>query len=121
MNTRVNYLYRDAANYKQWHSVVLAGELTDAQRALITGALDDGDYFIAEQVGLPNLRERWRSHYDDIDHVWHELTSIDTVDDPPTVTETAATFAARFAGITWDEPAAIARLDAWIANTPPGT
>ena len=101
--------------------MVFAGELTDAERALITNALDEGDYFIAEQVGLPNLRERWSSHYDDLDHVWHELTNIETVDDSPTTGETAAEFAARFAAITWDEKAALARLDAWIANTPPGT
>lgn len=119
MNSKLEYTYRDGSNYKQHGSVVFAGEITDAERVTIKAALDDENWFLAEQVGLPNLRERWDSHFDD-DHIWHELDEIVTVDEEPTVTETVHEFAARFAGIEWDVEAGQKQLDQWIASTRAG-
>ena len=31
MNTIIEYLYRDASNYKQWNKVVIRGELSSEQ------------------------------------------------------------------------------------------
>ena len=68
MNTKINYLYRDASNYKQYNSAVLAGEFKPEDLEFIY-SVQDCEFFIPEQVGLPCDR------FDDItedDHCWAE-------------------------------------------------
>ena len=113
MNTRVEYLYRDADNYKQFASVVLSGEITPEERARIATALDNGEYFIPSQVGLEDLQTRMPFFPNpDSDHVWHELDAnlgITLVDYPPTGDAGIHEFASKFTG-EWDIPAAMKRL-----------
>lgn len=52
-NTKLTLLYRDAGNYKEYQTEVLAGEVTTEQLAAMAAKLDDGTYLVAEQVGLP--------------------------------------------------------------------
>ena len=52
-NTRIDFLYRDAANYKFPQHAVISGSITDMQIQTILGCLNDGEYFIPSQVGLP--------------------------------------------------------------------
>ena len=121
-NTRLTYRYRDASNYKQTHAVVFAGRITDDQLRRLAEHLDEASYFIAEQVGLPNLRERWESHYDD-DHVWHELDLPDDVeytDAQPTDPRAVSDFVDAFVATEWDETAAIEQFERWKRSTPPG-
>jgi hypothetical protein len=47
MNTRVEYLYRDGSNYKQWSAVVFGG--TD-DTGLLRRALDREEHVIAHQA-----------------------------------------------------------------------
>ena len=85
MNIRMEYLYRDAANYKWWGSVVVAAcdavpsavEAQDAARAILI----DGAHFDAVQADLPDLREAdWD---DELDHDWHELVGFaETAEEP---------------------------------------
>lgn len=56
MNTTMNYLYRDASNYKVWNTVVLSGQITEEQKKQIFDCLAEGDNFIPSQVGLPEKR-----------------------------------------------------------------
>jgi hypothetical protein len=100
-NTQIEYMYRDASNYKQSDSLIFAGNNTDEQRATILGALD-ADRFIPEQVGLEDLGERFGGSYDD-DSPWHELVGIELTEAEPSVPgeESIADFAQRFVGITW--------------------
>jgi hypothetical protein len=72
VNTRLEYLYRDASNYKRWGEVVFAGEPTAALRERFTSALHEGEWFIAEQVRLPNVFLDDFPINDD-DHCWHEF------------------------------------------------
>lgn len=77
-NTLVDYMYRDASNYKQHLFVVLEGRMTKDQATALCGMLDEGEYFLPGMVGLPAAP--WSegadgSHYDD-DHPWHELTGL---------------------------------------------
>jgi hypothetical protein len=116
-NTRLTYQYRDASNFKETHAVVFAGRITDDQLRRLAEHLDDVVHFIAEQVGLPNLRDRWESHYDD-DHVWHELVlpgHVEYTDAPPTDPRTVSDFVDVFVATEWDEAAAIDQLEQWEA------
>lgn len=85
MNTRIMYQYRDADNYKQFEEVVIPGEITEQDKALILSKRDEGQYFIPSQVGLNDLQERMCSPIGESDHVWHELEEEDislTPDEP---------------------------------------
>lgn len=75
------YLYRDAGNYKVWGKLLLEGELNDEKTARLTSRLEDGELFIAEQIGIPTLYEElWRECQcepsDELDHAWHEFSEI---------------------------------------------
>ena len=70
MNTKIEYLYRDASNYKVWNECVIRGEISEEQIETIIGCLNCGEYFIPEQVGLPATR--FGSATED-DHCWMEL------------------------------------------------
>lgn len=76
MNTRIDYLYRDASNYKQPNSVVVSGLFTARQVGEILGCLNDGEYFIPSQVGLPETRF---GEITEDDHCWLNLEVIASV------------------------------------------
>ena len=107
INTRVIYLYRDGANNKQEDDPVLAGALTDVQKAAIFSACDEECRFIASQVGLSDLQMRWRDRGyafpTDDDHVWSELVALEDTPDATTLDLSAAQFAERFTHVArWD-------------------
>ena len=89
-NTRIDYLYRDADNYKMPNSVVVKGLLSEDQKKIIMSSLQDGEFFIPSQVGLPETRvdEFWDR---ESDHVFFELDedSFTETDEEPTVAVTA--------------------------------
>jgi hypothetical protein len=69
-----DYLYRDASNYKAWGSLLLEGGATKEDIGVLRTRLDSGEFFIAEQVGVPALyAELWKlsDGPSDDDHVWH--------------------------------------------------
>ena len=71
MNTRIDYLYRDACNYKTWNSVVICGLLSDRQKQEILNCLACGDYFIPSDVGLPEVR--FDEFNSEVDTDWFEM------------------------------------------------
>lgn len=77
INILVQYLYRDAGNNKIWGDVVFSNRKNLDFSVLekgIKNSLIDGEFFVAEDVGLPSLRFE---HYDEkLDHGWHEYFSI---------------------------------------------
>lgn len=84
-NTKIEYLYRDASNYKQWNEAVLAGEFTKDDIDKIRDVMD-GEFFCPEQVGLPLVRPD--DSYTEDDHCWSELDpegGISLTDEAPTV------------------------------------
>lgn len=77
MNVLLEYLYRDAGNNKIWGDVVFLNRRNldvSALDADIKSALIDGEFFVAENVGLPPLC--FESHDEKLDHEWHEYFSI---------------------------------------------
>ena len=95
MNTNFGFLYRDGCNYKKWNEVILSGCLTSNQKSDIISTLNDGEYFIPEQIGLPV--ERFGAITED-DHCWCELAleDINDTNDPPTIEMTAEELYRRF-------------------------
>lgn len=71
INTKIEYLYRDADNYKVWNFCVIPGVVSKEQQKQIFDCLDEGQYFIPNRVGLPEKK------FDDFDpqadHPWFEL------------------------------------------------
>lgn len=73
MNTRIQYLYRDADNYKVHNECVVEGEFDRAQIQEMLACCDCGEYFIPRQVGLP---EKQFENFDPaVDHCWFELAA----------------------------------------------
>lgn len=72
MNSRCEYLYRDASNFKRWGEIVFAGRADEELLARLHAALHDGEWFIASQVRVPEL---FFVEYplDQDDHCWHEF------------------------------------------------
>jgi hypothetical protein len=111
MNTYLCYQYRDASNYKTDIEFVLSGSVgcDDLQ-----DCLDDGEYFIPSQVGLPDIQDQMSGEFPtDDDHVWHELLTAEPTDAAPTWHMSAREILALFkraATDGWDEAAAAERL-----------
>jgi hypothetical protein len=113
-NTRIAYHYTDADGYSTSTSVVLEGELSDAEIDSIVNSLDDGEFFIPSQVGLIDLQAYLQTHdvvdnhtdighYDPFgengsDHVWHTIDreSFERTTDDPTVGVTTKQLIASF-------------------------
>lgn len=71
-----DYLYRDASNYKVFGSAWLAGTLTKDEQSEIFACCSGGEFFIAEQIGIPALYQGLYEHGGgptEDDHVWHTL------------------------------------------------
>jgi hypothetical protein len=84
-NTALVYLYRDAANYKEWGRVVFEGPIDDELRRRVTSALMSSENFVAEAVRVPQLfpylecDEDFDERYD---HGWHEFHDFEETDEP---------------------------------------
>lgn len=85
MNIRMEYLYRDAGNYKNWGEVVFSNAASmpiGHIEKLVVEALFERLYFVARSAGLPDL------HFTDrkveLDHDWHEFHGLAETDEPPT-------------------------------------
>lgn len=105
-NTKISYLYRDAYNYKQHNECVVEGVLTDEQKAIIMGCLNEGEYFIPGQLGMPEKRFEKVS---DADHCWFELEAngFQPTNEEATLTINAEELVTAFqkAKENWDEMA----------------
>ena len=104
MNTRIEYLYRDADNFKLRTEVVLCGHLSADQIRVILESLQDSFYFIPSQVGLPENRF---SDTTEADYCWFELEEGDFYDtkESPSVEITPAVLTKAFetAAGNWKE------------------
>ncbi len=81
-----DYCYRDASNYKAWGSLLLQGLASSADVCELVNHFDSGEFFIAEQLGVPPLyADLWAlsGGLSVDDHVWHTFSELRpaTVDD----------------------------------------
>ena len=75
----LEYLYRDADNFKAWGALLLKGALTDAQVAEMRSKFEGEKFFIAEQISIPPLyQELWAysGGLTESDHTWHEFFAV---------------------------------------------
>lgn len=76
MNIRLEYLYRDSGNFKNWGEVIFINKNNydplylekEAEKLLM-----DGMFFIADKAKVPNLR--FHDYKESLDHNWHEFRS----------------------------------------------
>ena len=108
--TIFEYLYRDAGNFKAFGAIALEGRINNADRESIRAKLNSGEFFIAEQIGVPPLYVQlyqWSDGPTASDHCWHEFVGFREIDSPEsgvTYVSDAATFATRFVAVTgWEE------------------
>ena len=79
MYTKIEYLYRDAGNWKQYNEFIVSGALALSD---LKPYLHDGEFFIPGELGLDNL---FPVPFDEDDHPWHEILVITETSEPPTV------------------------------------
>lgn len=75
----LEYLYRDASNYKAWGEILLSGIPSQSGIAALTACLESGVYFVAEQVGIPAVyKELWdlSGGRTSDDHALHEFVAL---------------------------------------------
>jgi len=73
------YLYRDASNYKAWGEIFLSGTPTQNDIDALRACLESGEYFVAEQVGIPAVyKELWdlSGGPNSDDHALHEFVDL---------------------------------------------
>lgn len=106
-NTQVEYMYRDAGNYKQFKQFVFKGIITPSQIKIISQSfLPDFEPtdFLPRQVGLLPLCP-WtddENYDDDLDHMIHTIETIKLVDSPADTDLHPADLANKFAAAIAD-------------------
>ena len=74
--TLFDYRYRDGGNFKANGTIALEGEANTLLVHAALSRLEDGEYFVAEQLGVPPLQPqlyRWSGGPTPDDHGWHEF------------------------------------------------
>lgn len=107
MNTKINYTYRDASNYK-------AGGCEIVKGIIQVSDFNAKEYFIPHEVGLPELQQQL-THYNgggftDDDHVYHELDDCEPTEDKPTIELTGKEFIQKYNNAPNDVLAEMERL-----------
>lgn len=75
----LEYLYRDADNFKAYGGILLTGNVAENYVSQIESLLESGEYFVAEQVGIPVLYSglwKFSNGPTSADHAFHEFIKI---------------------------------------------
>ncbi|TCV90558.1 hypothetical protein [Sulfurirhabdus autotrophica] len=104
------YLYRDASTYKVWGEIFLSGVPSQNDIAVLLARLESGEYFVAEQVGIPTLyKELWdlSGGPNCDDHALHEFVALRAVSEDESkslrIFGDLSSFLKRFEAVTmWD-------------------
>jgi len=73
-----NYLYRDADNYKSWGTRIFRGTRFPGDLERLQAATEDGEHFVATQVGLTPQQPGMISFPSPADHGYHEIPEDET-------------------------------------------
>lgn len=72
--TIFEYAYIDGSNYKAFGELWLSGDISGDERSFIASKLDSGQFFVAEQIGIPPLYDELFKYSNGVtpdDHGWH--------------------------------------------------
>jgi hypothetical protein len=97
MNTLIAYQYRDAANYKEFDTVIIHGQLSLSD---IEEYLYEKEFFIPSEIGLKDLQPE---NLTPDDHIWHEILEISYTNEKPTVNITAEKIISNFRKASLEE------------------
>lgn len=79
-NIKFNYLYRDSGNYKKYGFVIFTNpdniELIEVEKR-VRSKLIDGQWFYADEWGLPELFFEWVDFR--VDPTWHEFEGVEYI------------------------------------------
>lgn len=93
-NVKLNYLYRDASNYKAWGEVIFANpeglSLEEIEKSLTSYFLA-GMFFVASQVGIPEVFLFYKYPFSEDDHFFHEFDSVEYTSEQVTDSEGRST------------------------------
>lgn len=81
--TEVHYVYRDASNFKSHGKVAMLGSITVRQEEMIRSRCDSGEFFVAEQIGVPPLYGKlyeFSNGPTPDDHCFHQFMSFEIVE-----------------------------------------
>lgn len=79
MNVELEYVYRDAGNYKNFGTVIFCNRKSYSIEWLekeIEKWLIDREFFIAEQIKVPTLYFTDYAYSPALDHEWHQFLGI---------------------------------------------
>lgn len=95
-NTKVVYRYTDASNYHTRNEAVLRGVLSEEQKQLIFGCLDEGKFFVPQAVCL-DMALPWEYDPQEDHPFWTlDADSFELTTKTPTVNMTVDEFVNRF-------------------------
>lgn len=104
MNTRIEYMYRDASNYKAYGEAVLRGTISESEKEAIGKALYDGEFFIPEEVGLDGLAGDLGVLDEEHDHPFHTIEGFfETEGSPTDLAPSAEEFVKLMLGMTQEK------------------
>jgi hypothetical protein len=95
-NTKFSYMYRDGSNYKFDGQVIFSGPFTAEQQDRLTARLGGDLFFIAHEVGIPEVAPYATGEYDANcdDHCFHTGDPFVLTDEGPTDPRTVEAFVA---------------------------
>ena len=92
-NIKLNYLYRDADNYKEFGWVVFSnptGVTIEEATALLLPKLISEEFFVTFEWGLPLLHAA--PYNPAVDHEWHEFEDFEETDEEAIMFEKLGSF-----------------------------
>jgi hypothetical protein len=101
-NTRMEYFYRGEDDVIKREVIIVAGVLNEREEQEFRSSLDDYDYFIPEQVGLPPLRPGLGTYGPGDDDPWHRIDLFSITAEPTNCPGTAKELLAKFRAAHWD-------------------
>jgi hypothetical protein len=85
MNIKFNYLYRDAGNYKSFHSIVFGNpfslDISIIEEQIVASLIEE-EYFLPQQWNVPLIYKL--PHDPALDHDWYEFESISSTEEEVT-------------------------------------
>ncbi len=79
MNIELEYVYRDAGNYKNFGAVIFRNQNSHSAEWLekeIAKRLIDGEFFVAEKIEVPTLYFADYAYSPELDHEWHQFLGV---------------------------------------------